>query len=107
LYGFPVNSGRNLSEGAKHRPLIIITLALVAMFAVACGSSGNAGAHSGATAGGTINIGLIADLTGTATYPEGVDGATAAIDAVNKVGGINGDSQDNPNVGKGYRCRTP
>jgi hypothetical protein len=81
----------------------------------ACSSStgtgtGSAGTSGGTTAnisaGSTINIGEIADLTGPTTFPGGVAGVKAAIGAVNKAGGINGhplnlvecDSQGNPNV---------
>jgi branched-chain amino acid transport system substrate-binding protein len=109
-------NGRDHSEGGGRRPRrhrIGVALALAAaVSAAACSSSGNtASTNSSGTAntaaGSTINIGVIAGLTGPTTFPEGVDGAKAAVAAVNKAGGINGhklnlivcDSQGNPNVG--------
>jgi branched-chain amino acid transport system substrate-binding protein len=94
----------------RHAIGVVLALA-AAVFVAACGSSGNtASTNSSGTAntaaGSTLNIGVIADLTGQTTFPEGVDGAKAAVAAVNKTGGINGhklnlivcDSQGNPNV---------
>src|ERR1700688_4280451 len=87
-------SAGDSTEGGRHRirrRRIGVALALAAaVFAAACSSSGGsstggasfAGAAGGTAAGSTINIGLIADLTGATTFPEGVDGAKAAVAAV-------------------------
>jgi branched-chain amino acid transport system substrate-binding protein len=105
-------SAGDSTEGGRRRIGVALALA-AAVFAAACSSGGSstggassAGAAGGTAAGPTINIGLIADLTGATTFLEGADGAKAAVAAVNNAGGINGhklnlivcDSQDNPNV---------
>jgi branched-chain amino acid transport system substrate-binding protein len=107
-------NGIDHSESTKRRPRwhwIGIVLAFVAIFGAACSSSKEGGPDSSGTtanmpAGSPVNIGEIASLTGTTTFPGGFDGVKAAIAATNKAGGINGhalklivcDDQGNPNV---------
>jgi branched-chain amino acid transport system substrate-binding protein len=82
---------------------IAITSALIA----ACSSSGNSSASSGASGkNAPVKIMLIYDNTGPGASPELIQGETAAVDVINKSGGIRGRklklivcaTQDNPNT---------
>jgi branched-chain amino acid transport system substrate-binding protein len=72
---------------------LAIGLAL-ALGAAACGgsSSGSTGSGSSNSSGGTIKIGVLADLTGAASsgFVTAEKGVKAYVDSVNAAGGVNG-----------------
>jgi branched-chain amino acid transport system substrate-binding protein len=71
-----------------------------------CGSSGNSSASGTSSAKSPVKIMLIYDNTGPGAAPELIQGETAAVNVVNKAGGINGRqlklivcaTQNNPNT---------
>ena len=110
--------GKYAREGSTRRHgghRLAVALAAIGVLAAACssasGSSPSASTSHGASAKNAtrtpINIGVLASVTGTEAIGAGaVDGAKAAVAAVNNAGGVNGhplnlivcDDQDNPNV---------